>query len=81
MRRGKIKISQEYYTGIEWPEIKDELDKVFKIECVSIIPNGIVELNGQSDLFDEANELESPQYTAWFETIDGKPKFNRFEKI
>jgi len=81
MRRGRIHISREFIAGEDWPEIEQELFKVFNLEAKEPLPYGVIAYHGISPMFDECLELESPQYEAFFKTEEGKPVFVEFKKI
>lgn len=80
MRRGRIEVTNEIKATPDWPVIESELLKVMTFEASAVKPFGITEIHGVSELFDEAQEAESPLYMAYFKTVEGIPVFDKFVK-
>ncbi len=80
MKAGYIIVSKELLVDENWPKIKQEIDKVFTEVCRKEIGSGLIEIHGESQLFDDMPEGATKQYTA---IVKGYPfievEFIRFE--
>lgn len=81
-RFGMIKVTPHLIDDSNWPEIENELKKVFTEQGRSFDEMlGIWKIVGKSDLFEEVTEgCAVPCYDAVFKTVDRKPKFIQFNK-
>lgn len=80
-RHGCFSVSNELLISPEWGLIYEELKKVFNLRLTVMAPANTTIFIGYSELFESVPEGGvSPNYMPIFETIDGKPKFIRFDK-
>ena len=78
MRVGYILVSKEFISTMG-VEIQAELDGVFTEVCRKEIGSGLIEIHGESDLFDLLPEGATKRYDAIFMTTLDGVKFVEFK--
>lgn len=71
MNAGYLQVSKELLASPQWEDIKILLQKNFKEVCRKEIGSGLIEIHGESELFEALPEGATGQYEALISYKDG----------
>lgn len=76
---GFIPVTKEILESEYWPKLHIEISKFFKELCRKEVGNGVTELHGESDLFEQLPEGSTKSYTPKFSVRGDNFEFTGFE--